>query len=111
MDKYIDIDSGISRVRGNKTLYARMLNLFLNSPEMAKFDECITQNDYEGASAAAHAVKGVAGNLSLNPLFEISNELMLSLRQGTLDAEMLVSYRDILENTIKSAKAAIEELK
>jgi len=96
---YIDIEQGLGRVRGNKALYKRMLNMFIEAKEINEFDVHISNGDYEEASKSAHAIKGIAGNLALSLLFDLSSELCEELRQGICDEKNMADYHDALEKT------------
>ena len=97
--KYLDAESGLARVRGNQVLFNRMLGLFMASEEFAAFEDALAANNLAQAGDVAHAIKGMAGNLALNAVFETSSELMVQLRQGPPDPGLLTSYRDTLEKT------------
>ena len=105
LEQYIDIDEGLGRVRNNKTLYKRMLDMFLNSKETGEFEAFIEQKDCEEASKSAHAIKGIAGNLSLKLLFKLSTDLVEELRKGIINEQALDDYREALEKT----RAAVEQ--
>ena len=107
---YIDIDAGLGRVRGNKPLYKRMLGMFLDSSEIGDFERYIKDKSYEEASNSAHAIKGIAGNLGMSALFEISGELVEELRRGSVNQERILEYTDILEKTLAAAGETIERL-
>ncbi|MDL2253552.1 Hpt domain-containing protein [Ruminococcaceae bacterium OttesenSCG-928-I18] len=107
---YIDIETGLGRVRNNKKLYSRMLGLFLQSPDLEAFENAVTAGDTAKAAEAAHAIKGVAGNLGLDAVFEDSNLLMGELREGTLNEELIATYRADLAETRKQVEAALPTL-
>lgn len=108
--EYIDIDSALNRVRGNKKLYRRMLGMFLDSTEFGALDAAITANDYPRAAEVAHGIKGMTGNLSLGPLFDSSVDLMAKFREGVADSAAIELYRKNLEETKKAIAACITEL-
>lgn len=108
--RYVDVDTALSRVRGNKKIYVRMLGLFLKSEEFATFEERLEADDRPGAGEVAHAIKGMTGNLGMDPLFEVSNQLMDELRAGTRDEEKIALYRDTLEKTRQSVEALMPQL-
>lgn len=110
MQEYVDVDSALARIRGNKKLYIKMLGLFLKSDEFDKFETFISSNDLIKAAESAHTIKGMTGNLSLNKLFIISEELVVQLRQGSPDEETLASYRDIVDLTITYVKEVISQM-
>jgi len=76
-----------------------MLSLFDASEEFSKFEAFLAEGDYEKAGEVAHAIKGITGNLSMNPLFELSAKLMTDLRQGIYNEADIVEYRDALSKT------------
>lgn len=108
--RYVDLESGLSRVRGNKKLFHRMLGLFVNSEEFGKLEEAVSAGDLKAAGDVAHAIKGMSGNLSLTLMFELSAELMNQYRQGNDDRALLDRYRQALEDTLSQVKQLMEEL-
>ena len=98
--KYIDIDAGLARIRGNKNLYKRMLGLFAVSDEFAKLEEAIENKDAETSGNIAHAIKGMSGNLSLDDVFHLSETLMGKFRAGKFDEELIAEYRKSLAITL-----------
>jgi HPt (histidine-containing phosphotransfer) domain-containing protein len=100
----------LERVRGNKTLYRRMLNLFLDSPEFALLEERLASKDYEKAAVTAHTIKGMTGNLSLNAIFELSAALMSECRQGAPNAETITQYREAYQKTVAAVKEVAAEI-
>ena len=100
---YINLEEGLSRIRGNKALYARMLGMFLDNKEAGMLEESLAGGDLAGAGHIAHAIKWMTGNLSLTLLFETSTALMESLHEGKRDEAIISAYRDALEKTIEKA--------
>lgn len=75
-----DTAEGISRCCGSEALYLRLVKMI---PEEKGFDDlknAIKANDTDAAFAAAHTLKGVLGNLSLSPMYEIASEMTEQLR-------------------------------
>lgn len=111
-ESYIDLETGLGRVRGNKKIYARMLGLFLASEEFAQLKESLAAGDIERAGELAHAVKGMTGNLTLTALFDVSTTLMGQLRDGVLDeptaAELFTVY-DATRKVVEEEMAALSE--
>jgi HPt (histidine-containing phosphotransfer) domain-containing protein len=97
--KYVDMEAGLARVRGNMVIFKKMLGMFLQSKEFAAFEESLEKKDYPKAAEVAHAIKGLTGNLALTSLFEESTKLMNQLREGTYDEETIRSYRSALTET------------
>ena len=111
LKKYIDIDTALSRVRGNKTIYKKMLGLFLQSTLFTEFENTLSQKDYTKASEVAHGIKGMVGNLGMDVLFEESTKLMVHMRTGAMpDEQNLKDYRDALTKTRDYTEQVIEQL-
>lgn len=108
--QYLDMETGLSRIRGNKKIYAKMLNLFLKSDEFAKFEESISLKDYQKASDVSHAIKGMTGNLSLTKLFDDSSKLMVQLKDNIYDEDTIASYRESVIKTREAVEEAVAEL-
>lgn len=66
----VDTKDAMERFMGNSALYERMLKKFPKTVEDSPVLPYAQSEDYETAASNAHALKGVAGNLSLTPLFE-----------------------------------------
>jgi len=109
--EYIDVETGLGRVRGNRALYSRMLQLFLDSKEFDALEASLREGDLSRAAEVAHAVKGMTGNLGLEKLFLLSSDLTVQLREGRADEGALSEYREVLRKTLDGAKALIEALK
>ncbi|MCL1805569.1 MAG: Hpt domain-containing protein [Clostridiales bacterium] len=98
-DDYINIKEALTRVRDNKKLFRRMLGLFMESGEFANLEDSLMQKDYGKAADAAHAIKGMTGNLSLTELFKISTRMMEELRQGIASEESQADFRAAYSQT------------
>ena len=74
-----DHDGALKRVRGKEARVLSLVVLFLRDmPErMCKIESALEQSDLETVSSLAHAIKGVAGNLSGNVLTALAAELEL----------------------------------
>lgn len=66
----VDTEDAVARLMGNSGLYERMLKKFPQAVKDSPVLEYAQSEDYETAASNAHAIKGVAGNLSLTPLYE-----------------------------------------
>ena len=75
-----NVEEGIARCAGNEGLYLRLVGMIRDEKNFGKLSEAIEENDLEKAFEAAHALKGVLGNLSLTPLYEKSSEITELLR-------------------------------
>lgn len=98
MNKYklsnagISVAEGIKRLNGNKELYEKLLHEFPSDERYKKLCIAIEKKDVKEAFMQSHALKGLAGNLSMNEFYKSIVPLVELLRRGSLeDAEMLLS--------------------
>lgn len=70
--EHIHTESGLKRVAGNTKLYRKLLTTFLtdNQSFIADVEDLIDKKLQEEAVRSAHSLKGVAGNLGAQDLFE-----------------------------------------
>lgn len=103
MDKvqFFNREEALSRVRGNEKLIQMLLGKFLASEEFALLDGALEAKDVETAQAVSHAIKGLAGNLSLPALFETATTLNEQLKQGDYTEDAVQAYKTALEKTIE----------
>lgn len=81
----IDANQGIWRFSGNKEEYERCLNTFPNDDHFNQMLDAIDAKDVKKAFSAAHAIKGMAGNLSMNDLYESIVPLVEVFRSDTFE--------------------------
>lgn len=84
----IDINNGLSRVGGNKKLYAELLEkLYKNNLNVVnEIRNAVKNNEKELSVRLAHTVKGVAGNLGAIELNKSAAELETELKKDVPDA-------------------------
>ena len=83
--KLMDVDEGLKRLGGNKKLYVKLLNSFINQKTYDDLLAYVNGGEVENACSAAHAIKGMAANLSLKALYEDIVTLETLLKQGVID--------------------------
>lgn len=79
-----DLDGALQRVCGDEELYVSFLSAFLNDTTMDELKKAIDEKSWNAAFTAAHALKGLAGNLGFTPLFHSLGELVISIRAGRM---------------------------
>ena len=102
----LDIEAGISRVMNNKKLYCRLLSNFLDSKLTEDIIASIEGGDYTKIPQTAHALKGVAANLGLNELMDISTQIELKVKAGETVKELLPTFKQ----SVAAVELAIEHL-
>ena len=103
----LDIENALRRIGGNKKLYNKILNKFIeNQKESAdKIKHFIEIDNLEEAEMVAHTTKGVAGNIGHLKLQEISSDLEKSLKDKDK-----ISYNPLVESFEDTLKEFIKEL-
>lgn len=89
-------DEGLGRCMGNEALYIRLIGMLAGEANFDKLKEAVDAGDLKAAFEAAHALKGVLGNLSLTPIYEPANELTELLR-AEKEADYSAYVSEILE--------------
>lgn len=77
-------EEGLGRCYGNEALYLRLVGMIPAEASFDKLQSAIESNDLDAAFEAAHALKGVLGNLSLTPMYQVSVEITELLRARTV---------------------------
>ncbi|MEY4766591.1 MAG: hypothetical protein RI907_3264 [Pseudomonadota bacterium] len=86
-----DVGRGVRRIGGNVEAYRRQLQRFSEHHGHApqRLEELVHLGDFDAASAHAHALKGVLGNLGFEPLFHLVGQMEQALREGRAPAPEL----------------------
>ncbi len=78
-----DTAEGLARCMNNEQFYLRLVAMAVGDANFEKLADAIGAQDFKAAFEAAHALKGLVGNLSLTPLFTIASEMTELLRAET----------------------------
>ena len=98
-DMGVDTQAALRRSAGNSALYERFLMKFLEDGTFKKVEDAFKAGNWDSMLSAAHNLKGVAGNLGLNQLYQASSKIVSSLRaENRNDAteaymELDIAYR------------------
>lgn len=106
---YIDIEDAKQRLLGNMGLVVKMLQKFVDKPNLSELADAIEKEDYNTAALIAHTIKGVAANLSLKDLYSKSQLLETKLKEGQMDDELYAQLKDSLEKTLEVVQKVISE--
>ncbi len=104
----LDIEKGMFRVIGNRSLYLKTAGKFVKNYRSAAADirSLLAAGDKDGAVRLAHSVKGVAGLIGADTIQKLSESLEKALRQDednsdekidALEAALLPLTREITE--------------
>ena len=75
-----NVDEGLGRCMGNEALYLKLVNTIPTEKNFETLKKSLDNNDLESAFDAAHALKGITGNLALTPLYDPIVEITELLR-------------------------------
>lgn len=78
-----DTVKGLERCMNNEAFYFRLIGMAAADGNFDKLRQAIADGDLDNAFEAAHALKGITGNLSLDPLFDPICEITELLRAKT----------------------------
>ena len=92
----VDTKEGLTRCMNNQTFYFKMLKMGLNNDQFEKLQSALAANNIDEAFEAAHALKGVLGNLALTPIYKPLAEMTEMLR-AKKSADYVEMYQPILE--------------
>ena len=101
-----NVEEGLNRCMNNEAFYLKLVNLFLMKNDFNKLKEAIDNNNLEEGFKAAHALKGVLGNLSLTPLSNIIYEMTELLRNKVQRDynEFIINYQKEYDKLVALSK-------
>ena len=76
-----DKDGALERFLGDEELYVSCLNSFVKDLEISDLEEAISKKEYKKVFEISHSIKGVSGNLGLNPIFSSSSDIVELVRK------------------------------
>lgn len=71
---------GLDRCMNNEAFYLRLVDKAINDDSFIKLKDELEKKNYDEAFKIAHSLKGVLGNLSLTPLYDLAVEITENLR-------------------------------
>ena len=98
-----DVQGAVNRLGGNEQLYVSCLEMFLYDPTVEQLNQAIEEKSWDTAFTAAHALKGLAGNMGFVPLMHSTGQLVIMIRGGRTReigecmAQVNSNYRDITD--------------
>ncbi|WP_289021112.1 response regulator [Desulfobacter postgatei] len=103
----IDIEAGLARTNGNPTLYMTLLKHFVNdhSRDNQLIVQAVAQKDIVLAQRTAHTLKGVAGGIGAQALYDSSQKVETALRENRIK-----QLEFLMENLVKDLTQVVEEL-
>ena len=105
----IDLETGLTRVAGNKTLYLKLLGDFQKQNEhfSEHVREALKDDDLETVNRLVHTLKGLAGTLGALELQKKALELESTIREGRGNVQ---NKLESTWNTLQAVMDGIREL-
>jgi PAS domain S-box-containing protein len=94
LSEFINYETGLRRVGNNRGLYQKLIEKFAQSFTTSRDNilKALQHDDLAGAAKTAHNVKGNAGSLGIDGIFELAKDLDASLRQGDKNDELITQF-------------------
>ncbi len=109
----VDVEAGLRRVQGNQKLYHKLLIDFYQDYQdlPQKLSEMSQKSDLESLLLTSHTVKGIAGNIGADKLYETAAEYEKSLRteNNELSRKNFTFFIDEVNKLLSSLKV-VEEM-
>lgn len=91
-----NVEEGLGRCLNNEEFYLKLVRMAVQDTGFEKLKEAVENKDMTASFEAAHALKGMLGNLALTPVFAPASEMTELLRNGE-DADYPSYLKTILE--------------
>lgn len=81
----IQIEEALERFMDSEAMFERFLGKFLEDETYRQLKEALEKGDIETSIMKSHTLKGVTGNLSMKPLYQLTSRQVELLRAGQLE--------------------------
>jgi HPt (histidine-containing phosphotransfer) domain-containing protein len=107
-DGGIDINDGLNRFAGSTELYEKFLRKFKDDKTFEDLGKAVEARNCDEAFKAAHALKGVSGNLSMICVYKITSDMCAAFRAN--EPEKAFGMYPDLKNKYETVCKLIDEL-
>mgnify|MGYP000282993948 CR=1 FL=1 len=104
----IDVDGALERMLGSETLLLSLLKKFAKDKNYERWLISMDAGDLQEATEAAHALKGISGNLSITELYRLFSKQVEELRAERWEEAQ--AMRPQIMEAYERATGAIREL-
>lgn len=105
----VDLEDGVARCVGSEDFYKKMLAKFLENDSFEKLKAALDRGQTTEGFEAAHALKGLAGNLGMTRLGEADSKLTEALR-GEGNIQTAKSLFPAVEKAYKEVVALLKTI-
>lgn len=100
-----DVEGAIERFAGKTDLYDKYIKLFTQEDSYLKLEEAVANLDYLEIELNVHSLKGLAGNLGVNSVYNATCVMLKEIRTG--DKVKAVGLFDYVKEEFLLAKDII----
>jgi len=104
---YINEEEGAKRIMNTTRRYAELLSKLKADTSLSDLQAFIAAKDWKKAQAAAHALKGIAVNLSLSELANEAQAAEARVKEQALTDEHLAQLKACFDATVLEAEKAL----
>jgi CheY-like chemotaxis protein/anti-sigma regulatory factor (Ser/Thr protein kinase) len=109
----ISIESGLYKVNHNRKLYQKLLRSFVKDfgNGVQLIADCLGQDKIDEARRIVHSIKGVAGNIGAENLFEQARDIEHALltEQPALGSDLWRDFAASLEETVRGIDEFLQQ--
>lgn len=100
-----DVDGAIERFSGKTDLYDKYIRLFTEEQSFHKLYESVKEKKYDDVELHVHSLKGLAGNLGVNSVYNATCIMLKEIRTG--DKEKALNLFKFVEEEFLLARKMI----
>jgi HPt (histidine-containing phosphotransfer) domain-containing protein len=108
-DVLINVDEGAKRVMNNTKLFAKLLLKFKDDKSVSELDTALAAGDLTKAQSIIHTLKGLAANLSLTALHNLSITIESKIKEGSVNPDQVTELKNIYDQTLTEADKVISQ--
>ena len=105
---FIDVEDGLGRLMNDKKLYFQLLKSFDAKKLADELIAGINAGDFKAAAVAAHTIKGIAANLGLTSLWELSKEVEAQAKAQNNLSSFVESINNITGKTLDAIEILVK---
>jgi two-component system sensor histidine kinase/response regulator len=108
----VDVAGALQRVAGNKRLYMDLLRQFVAGQGSAgtEIEVAIEKGDRTLAERLAHSVRGVAGNIGIDGIFQRAGKLQRAIHESSSDIQVLLKeFSSELDRRVQAIQGALRD--
>ena len=104
----VDVPTTMERLANSEPLYLKCLDIFVADTNVEKLGAAVEQGDLRAGFEAAHALKGVAANLGLQPFVDKISAMVEPFRSSDASVDYKPLYEAVLQEMEQVKKLRTE---